>query len=165
MISRVAVLAWLVAAIVACSTEARSEEPKPETDPAASAASTPDPANLDGAWEVTFAQLGANEVPVEDLRRGIRDNQLFFEFGNLKFELALEGRNVEVPFTLETEKEPFAIDIKDENSDAMRKGIFRIKGDELELCIALDTKMKRPVDFAIEEGETLVIYMKLQRVK
>lgn len=159
MSSRSATLAWLIAATVAWATAAWAAEP------AAPAAPAVDPANLDGAWEVTFAQLGANEVPVDDLRRGIRDNQFFFEFGNLKFELATEGRNVEVPFTLETEKEPYSIDIKSEDSDEMRKGIFRIKGDELELCVALDTKMKRPSDFAIEEGETLVIYLKMQRVK
>jgi uncharacterized protein (TIGR03067 family) len=152
MIARGATLAWLVLGTVALAVE-----------PQVADADESKGATLDGAWEITYLTLAGVEIPIDDLRKGVRDNQIIFEFGNIKVELAEEGRQLEVPYSLDEEAQPTAIDVTGEEKE-VRKGIFRLNGDKLELCIAPDAKLKRPEDF-VTEGISPYIYLKLERVK
>jgi uncharacterized protein (TIGR03067 family) len=152
MIARAGIVAWLVLATVCLAVEPKATE-----------AGKSKAATLDGAWQITYLTLAGVEIPIDDLEKGVRDKQITFAFGSIKVELSEEGRQLEVPYSVDEEVSPNAIDVTGEEKE-VRKGIFRLNGDDLELCIAPDAKLKRPDDFDTK-GISPYIYLKLERVK
>jgi uncharacterized protein (TIGR03067 family) len=131
---------------------------------AAEQARATDAEQLTGSWELTIVNLSGQEISIEALRMtGIRDAQIQIENGNLKFELLDSSQAMELPFTLDGMSEPKQIDLRSADNK-VRKGIYKLNGDELELCVGPDDGSKRPKDFVDIAGEPYV-YAKLQRIK
>ena len=117
-----------------------------------------DEAALRGTWQVVSATFNGKEQPKGD----VKDRQIVF--GKREFTAVVAGKKHRaIAFTLDTGHIPRRIDLRYTNRDETAPGIYRLKGDRLELCYG-EPGSKRPTGFTSRPGSRVFLLV-LQRVK
>jgi len=112
-----------------------------------------------GEWDGEKAVRGGKERPVPD--GGIKvtfmaDGKMLFKEGNKDEETG--------SYKVDAKKNPGEIDISPPKEDGTLKGIFKIEGDTLTICLADKDAAERPTKFESPEG-TNVMLVTLKRIK
>ncbi len=110
---------------------------------------------IQGTWVLTSSQTGGESVPPETLKA--RDVRMVFE--NDRVSARMGEKSVSLgTFTLDPQTTPKAYD-RVYNDGSPRRGIYRIEGERLTICIAGLGK-ERPTAFATKSGDglTLLVY-------
>jgi uncharacterized protein (TIGR03067 family) len=110
---------------------------------------------LQGTWAVASAQKGGKEAPEGEIK------QLRLVFSGEKLTARFGEKSKEGTIKIDPGKKPSQIDLKIEGDTAV--GIYRFKGDMLELCIT-EPGGERPTEFKSPEGTRTMIIL-LKRVK
>jgi uncharacterized protein (TIGR03067 family) len=118
-----------------------------------------DAPSIEGEWDGEKAVRGGMERPVPD--GGIKvtftkDGKLVVKEGNKDPETGT--------YTIDAKKSPAEIDLTPPKEDGTRKGIFKIEGDTLTICLADKDAGDRPSKFESPEG-TNIMLITLKRVK
>jgi uncharacterized protein (TIGR03067 family) len=111
-----------------------------------------------GTWSVESAQKGGKEGPERDIK------ELRFVFSGDKLTLKFGEKAMEGSFKIDPSKKPrqFDITLKDKTG----QGIYRFKGDKLELCISdPDGGEARPTEFKSAEGSRTILFLLKRETK
>ena len=115
---------------------------------------------LQGPWRVIAADIAGKKVSAEELRELQKDPMVFR--GD-----KLVGR-YEATFKLDPSKNPKEIDVTPSTKPGMEKmvfrGIYRLDGDELTLCLSSVPNGDRPANFTLKEGDKAGVIV-LKRMK
>jgi RNA polymerase sigma factor (sigma-70 family) len=116
---------------------------------------------LQGRWRIVSAEIGGKKAPDDEFQR-MQENPLVFKGDTVRVRLQSD-------YKIDPTKNPKEIDITPQEGPENEKGktfrgIYRLKGDELTLCIPLMPDRDRPTSFTSEEG-TLVCVVVLKREK
>jgi uncharacterized protein (TIGR03067 family) len=112
-----------------------------------------------GEWDGEKAVRGGKERPVPD--GGIKitftaDGKMLFKEGNKDEQTG--------SYKMDAKKIPGEIDISPPNEDGTLKGIFKIDGDTLTICLSGKDETDRPTKFESPEG-TNIMLVTLKRIK
>jgi uncharacterized protein (TIGR03067 family) len=129
--------------------------------PAAAVAGDPsDKDLLQGPWRVTAAVIAGKKVSAEELMELQKDPMVFR--GD-----KLVGR-YESTFKLDPSKNPKEIDVTPSTKPGTEKmifrGIYRLEGDELTLCLSSVPNGDRPASFTLKPGDKAGVIV-LKRMK
>ena len=119
-----------------------------------------DRAALQGTWKVTESVSKGEKAPPEEL---------FLIFRGDVILVREEGKTAEnFSFLLNPTKKPKEIDLDDQGRRASKgrldRGIYKIDGDTLRICIQTDKDAPRPTEFASPKDSSLWLVV-LQRTK
>ena len=106
---------------------------------------------LQGAWRVVAGQFDG--MPLEEGAF----SDFVFEGGHVTFSEGSQTHRAD--FELEPERDPKGIMISALSSDANRpaKGIYKLDGQTLEICLSVDPLVKRPTEFMSTRGDTRLL--------
>jgi uncharacterized protein (TIGR03067 family) len=120
--------------------------------------SDPDQAQIDkrklqGTWKVIAAEAAGEVAPAKE----IEDMEIIFTGDNIKVR---EGGKVKERFTfkIDPDKTPPAIDFtftEGKKKGRTDRGIYRLDGNNLKICIQEDAAGPRPAEFTTREGTKL----------
>jgi uncharacterized protein (TIGR03067 family) len=111
-----------------------------------------------GPWRVVSAEISGKKVAGDELKEMQKDPMVFR--GD-----KLIGR-YEATFTLDPAKKPKEIDVVTAaGKEKMTfRGIYRLEGDELTLCLGTEANGARPASFTTKPGDKAGVIV-LQRMK
>lgn len=112
---------------------------------------------LEGAWEVSHLERAGQTLPDDKVKS--LSFQVTFK-GNKMTAKTAAGSN-EATFEIDPSKAPKTLDTTDKK-EKTEKGIYKIEGDTLTLCIAVSGE--RPADFATKTGSDHMMF-KLKKGK
>ena len=114
-----------------------------------------DSERIQGSWVLTSSQTAGETVPADSLKA--RDVRMVFE-GDRVIARMGEMSVTLGTFVLDPSKSPRAYD-RVSSDGTPRRGIYRLEGDRLTICIAGLGK-ERPTAFATKRGDglTLLVY-------
>jgi len=116
---------------------------------------------LAGEWRIESLTVGGQKDPQPEEP----DFVVFGPEGTLSSRRGAAGPLIERGrFTARTENEPATIDIDRGSSDGPFRGIYRVEGETLTLCLAADGKATRPQAFASRPKSDDRLYV-LKRIK
>jgi len=104
-----------------------------------------------GTWAVESAQKGGKDAPGND----IKDAKFIFNGDKLTLKFGEKSID-EVTFKVDPAKKPRQIDITVKEKTG--KGIYRFKGDQLELCRS-EPGGARPTEFKSAEGSSTTLFV------
>jgi uncharacterized protein (TIGR03067 family) len=109
-----------------------------------------DAKELEGNWAVVWREYDGRKP--EDLNDVLTAQEYTVAIQGGVFEVTRDGYPAEVPLTLKVDgpKRPKAVDFVDQNGRLVYQGIYRIKGDQLQL--AYGPAGQRPGQFASRKG-------------
>jgi uncharacterized protein (TIGR03067 family) len=114
----------------------------------------PEPPQLQGEWKAISVYKGL-ALPTTDAESRatvtITETQLVMKF---------DGKTETSDITVDAATRPPSIDCSPHGASRVYKGIWKIEGDTLTICVGL--KEQRPTDFAPGEDRSVMV---LQRVK
>jgi RNA polymerase sigma-70 factor (ECF subfamily) len=111
-----------------------------------------------GTWAYASVEVGGRKVPEEDLKEA---KMVFGAEG--KFTANPKGHEVAGTYKLDPAKKPREITITNAEGQTHR-GIYKLDGDALTICLPEEGAAERPTEFATREG-TKVILVVLKREK
>jgi uncharacterized protein (TIGR03067 family) len=117
---------------------------------------------LQGNWKVTSVENNGKKAEakvIANMRLVVAGDKM----------TALDGKDVmdEYTFRLDPTTRPRAIDLKVQTGDEKGKtvrGIYRVEGDALTVCVAEPDKKDRPKEFLAPEGSSFMLLV-FQRAK
>ena len=110
-----------------------------------------------GTWSIVSAQKGGKDAPENEIK------ELRLVFHGDKFTAKFGEKSKDGSFKIDPGKKPKQIDIT--LMDKTAEGIYRFKGDNLELCInEPDGGEARPTEFKSAEGSRTILFL-LKREK
>jgi uncharacterized protein (TIGR03067 family) len=136
----------LVAALVAVGTVGAGDAAKKELE------------RLQGTWKVLKLDKGGDPARADELQ-----NWRTVITGD-KFVMKTGKRDDEARLRLDPSKKPATIDLLNDKDKQHVVGIYKLEGDKLTLCFALDGKPQRPREFIAGRGSGNVLLI-LQREK
>lgn len=112
-----------------------------------------------GEWNGEKAVRGGNELPIPD--GGIKvtftaDGKMLFKEGNKDEETG--------SYKVDAKKNPGEIDISPPKEGGEMKGIFKLDGDTLTICLADKDATERPTKFESTDGSKIML-VTLKRIK
>jgi uncharacterized protein (TIGR03067 family) len=110
---------------------------------------------LTGTWSIVSAQKGGGELPANELK------ELRLIFNGDKLSARFGEKSKDGTFKIDPSKKPKQIDIT--LMDKTAEGIYRFKGDNLELCLS-EPGEPRPTEFKSAEGSKTFLFV-LKREK
>jgi uncharacterized protein (TIGR03067 family) len=117
---------------------------------------TKDTMKIEGTWVVVSATKDGK--PGEE----IQDDKLTFKDGLLTHaSKKTEGKGT---YKLDPSAKPSTIDIVEEGKDKPFRGIYRLEGDKLVICMSIAADDKRPTEFAAKAGSGQML-VELKREK
>ena len=120
---------------------------------------TKDAANIEGTWVVESAT--AEGKPEED----VQGDKLTFEKGMLTIKSKKENKKEEKgTYKLDPSTTPRSIDFQEQGKDKVMKGIYKLDGDKLTICVSPEAETKRPTEFSAKAGSAQML-LELKREK
>lgn len=110
---------------------------------------------LEGTYKVEKAVRGGQEMPAE------KRQEVAFEFKGNQIIITEPNRSEEAQYTIDSSKTPSTITIKPKNKDDSVKGIYKLEGDTLTLCVSDE---EAPTKFESPEGSKNMLLV-LKRAK
>jgi uncharacterized protein (TIGR03067 family) len=113
---------------------------------------------LQGTWQVVSATFNGKTQPQDE----VKDRKLVFR--GRQFTAVVGGKEHRaIAFTLDPGHKPRRIDLKYASRDQTAQGVYRLKGDQLELCYG-EPGSERPTGFASDPGSRVFLLV-LRRAK
>jgi RNA polymerase sigma-70 factor (ECF subfamily) len=136
-----------------------SQKAPPKADAKPKAAPKTDHDQLLGVWKVTAALFNGQNLPDTDTL--VKDGRMYFQKDVIYTKL---GEKIEGPvgYEIDGTQNPKTIDLMDDRSQPPVKGIYRLNGDDLQLCFAQNHEAERPTEFA-SKADSKVTLMTFKR--
>lgn len=117
---------------------------------------TKDATNIEGTWIVVSASKDGKE------NDEIKGEKITFKGG--KVTVSKKKKNEEGTYKIDPSQNPKTIDVTGEGKDGTHRGIYKLDGDKLTLCIADEASEGRPKDFTAKEDDgKMVIELKREK--
>jgi uncharacterized protein (TIGR03067 family) len=145
--------AWLFAAVIGLYVQGllgrEAKEPS-------------DKEKLQGRWMLVHAEASGKDVDTKE--NPVKDG--WFEFDGNKMVASDKKGFYDGEFDLDATTSPKSIDFKKayDSETKVWKGIYKIDGDELTICLSKADDKERPSSFETKEGDTKVL-VKLRKKK
>lgn len=113
-----------------------------------------DQEQIQGKWKMVSSEKNGQQ-------REVRVTQVVIKANTITF-VGPDGKaSFDVAYTLDANKKPRAIDIKNEKGDETSPGIYSLDGDTLKICTARPG-MERPTEFATRPDShlSLIVLMR-----
>jgi uncharacterized protein (TIGR03067 family) len=105
-----------------------------------------DQKNIQGAWTVVSIEQGGEKQPEEK----VKDVRITFGADG-KGHIKHGDKEMDMTYELDSAKSPKQITVKHDNGVTMR-GIYKLDGDTLTVCMGEEDSNERPTEFATKAG-------------